>query len=102
MLPGFDGSIAKALPAAEGQSKCHWRMMPVIGIFRGPFGSSRHTPCAVKNSRHMECAYHKIAMAGFKTHITVSTITGVGYGVWGFYCGAPLETCVLAGGLCSV
>jgi hypothetical protein len=41
-------------------------------------------------------------MAGFKTHITVSTITGVGYGVWGFYCGAPLETCVLAGSLCSV
>jgi len=41
-------------------------------------------------------------MAGFQTHIAVSTITGVGYGVWGFHCGAPLETCVLAGGLCSV
>ena len=41
-------------------------------------------------------------MAGFQTHITVSTVTGVAYGVWGYQCGAPLETCVLAGGLCSV
>jgi len=41
-------------------------------------------------------------MAGFRTHITVSTVTGVGYGLWGYYCGAPVETCVLAGGLCSV
>jgi hypothetical protein len=41
-------------------------------------------------------------MAGFQTHIAVSTLTGVGYGVWGFHCGAPLETCLLAGGLCSV
>src|SRR5262245_41571966 len=41
-------------------------------------------------------------MAGFQTHITVSTITGIAYGVWGFQCGAPVETCVLAGGLCSV
>jgi membrane-bound metal-dependent hydrolase YbcI (DUF457 family) len=41
-------------------------------------------------------------MAGFQTHITVSTITGIAYGVWGFQCGAPVETCLLAGGLCSV
>src|SRR5688572_18995021 len=41
-------------------------------------------------------------MAGFQTHISVSTITGLGYGVWGYHCGAPLETCILAGGLCSV
>jgi len=41
-------------------------------------------------------------MAGFQTHITVSTITGVAYGAWGWQCGAPVETCVLAGGLCSV
>src|SRR6476620_10945564 len=41
-------------------------------------------------------------MAGFQTHITVSTVTGIGYGVWGFHCGAPLETSVLAGALCSV
>lgn len=41
-------------------------------------------------------------MAGFQTHISVSTLTGVGYGVWGYNCGAPLETSLLAGGLCSV
>jgi hypothetical protein len=41
-------------------------------------------------------------MAGFQTHISVSTMTGIGYGVWGFHCGAPLETCVLSGTLCSV
>ena len=41
-------------------------------------------------------------MAGFQTHITVSTVTGIAYGVWGWQCGAPLETCILAGGLCSV
>jgi hypothetical protein len=41
-------------------------------------------------------------MAGFQTHISVSTLTGLGYGVWGYHCGAPLETSVLAGGLCSV
>ena len=41
-------------------------------------------------------------MAGFQTHIATSTLVGVGYGVWGYQCGAPLETCLLAGGLCSV
>jgi hypothetical protein len=41
-------------------------------------------------------------MAGFQTHITVSTVTGIGYGAWGYQCGAPIETCVLAGTLCSV
>jgi LexA-binding, inner membrane-associated putative hydrolase len=41
-------------------------------------------------------------MAGFQTHIAVSTLTGIGYGVWGFHCGAPIETSLLAGALCSV
>jgi hypothetical protein len=41
-------------------------------------------------------------MADFKTHISVSTVTGIAYGVWGYQCGAPLETVILAGGLCSV
>jgi LexA-binding, inner membrane-associated putative hydrolase len=41
-------------------------------------------------------------MAGFETHVTVSTITGIGYGLWGWQCGARPETCILAGGLCSV
>ncbi len=42
-------------------------------------------------------------MAGFKTHITTSTVLGVGYaGAGHFVLGAPIEACVLAGGLCSV
>jgi hypothetical protein len=42
-------------------------------------------------------------MAGFKTHIGTSTVLGIGYGIGG-YLGyqAPWETCVLAGGMCSV
>jgi hypothetical protein len=41
-------------------------------------------------------------MAGFQTHITVSTVTGIAYGAAGYHFGAPLETCLLTGGLCSV
>jgi membrane-bound metal-dependent hydrolase YbcI (DUF457 family) len=42
-------------------------------------------------------------MAGFRTHITTSTVLGVGYGVGGFLLlDAPPSTCVLATGLCSV
>jgi membrane-bound metal-dependent hydrolase YbcI (DUF457 family) len=42
-------------------------------------------------------------MAGFKTHITVSSLCGVGYGgaAWFMY-GVPAPTALLAGGLCSV
>jgi hypothetical protein len=42
-------------------------------------------------------------MAGFKTHITTSTVLGIGYGAaaYGFY-HVPIPTCVMAGGLCSV
>jgi hypothetical protein len=42
-------------------------------------------------------------MAGFKTHITVSTTLGAAYGgaAYAMY-GLPWETCLLAGGLCSV
>jgi len=42
-------------------------------------------------------------MAGFKTHLTVSTLMGVGYGSaasWFYHVSPP--TCVLAGGLCAV
>lgn len=42
-------------------------------------------------------------MAGFKTHISVSSLLGVGYGAAAhFMYGVPWETCVLAGGLCGV
>ncbi len=42
-------------------------------------------------------------MAGFKTHITTSTILGIagGAGSYGFY-HIPAPTCVLAAGLCGV
>jgi hypothetical protein len=42
-------------------------------------------------------------MAGFKTHITTSTILGIGYGAgaYGMY-HFPPSTCILAGGLCGV
>jgi LexA-binding, inner membrane-associated putative hydrolase len=42
-------------------------------------------------------------MAGFKAHITTSSLIGIGYGVgahFGF--GMPISSCVLAGGLCGV
>lgn len=42
-------------------------------------------------------------MAGFKTHITFSTILGIGYGSTAYFLyDAPIPSCVLAGGLCSV
>ncbi|NLE37187.1 MAG: metal-dependent hydrolase [Pirellulaceae bacterium] len=42
-------------------------------------------------------------MAGFRTHITVSSLMGVGYGgaAYWFY-DVPIPTCILAGGLCAV
>ena len=42
-------------------------------------------------------------MAGFKTHITTSTVLGIGYGAAGYlFYQMPVETCLLAGGMCSV
>ncbi|QEG33117.1 metal-dependent hydrolase [Bythopirellula goksoeyrii] len=41
-------------------------------------------------------------MAGFKTHITTSTVLGVGYGAVGAYYGLPWESSIIAGGLCGV
>lgn len=41
-------------------------------------------------------------MAGFKTHIGVSTAVGVGYGAIGYASGMPASTCMVAAGLCSV
>lgn len=42
-------------------------------------------------------------MAGFRTHITVSTALGVGYGAVAYaQFGIPAPTCLLAGTLCSV
>ena len=42
-------------------------------------------------------------MAGFKTHVTFSSLLGVGYGTAGLLAlDLPLPTCVLASGLCGV
>lgn len=42
-------------------------------------------------------------MAGFKMHITTSTVLGVGYGAGAYLvAGVPLDTSMLAAGLCSV
>jgi hypothetical protein len=42
-------------------------------------------------------------MAGFKTHITVSSLLGAGYGAAAYYfCDVPWPTSVLAAGLCGV
>lgn len=42
-------------------------------------------------------------MAGFHTHITVSTLVGVGYAAVGTTVyELPLSTCAIAGGLCSI
>jgi membrane-bound metal-dependent hydrolase YbcI (DUF457 family) len=42
-------------------------------------------------------------MAGFKTHITTSTILGIGYGAAAYLkFGLQPSTCILASGLCSV
>ncbi len=41
-------------------------------------------------------------MAGFETHISVSTALGLTYGTVGYLNGMPLPTCAVAAGLCSV
>lgn len=41
-------------------------------------------------------------MAGFKTHITTSSLLGVGYVGLGYYLGVPIESSLIAGGLCGV
>lgn len=42
-------------------------------------------------------------MADFKTHITTSTVVGAAYGYWGSATqGMPIESSLVAGGLCAV
>lgn len=41
-------------------------------------------------------------MANFRTHIATSTVLGFGYAGAGLAAGAPVESTLLAGGLCSV
>ncbi len=41
-------------------------------------------------------------MAGFKTHITTSSLIGVGYTGLGLSLGLPIESSLIAGGLCGI
>lgn len=41
-------------------------------------------------------------MAGFKTHITTSSVLGVGYTGLGVYLGLPIESSLIAGGMCGI
>ncbi|MEM9351873.1 MAG: metal-dependent hydrolase [Planctomycetota bacterium] len=41
-------------------------------------------------------------MADFKTHVTTSSVCGVGYAAAGFWMGVPVESALIAGGLCGV
>jgi hypothetical protein len=41
-------------------------------------------------------------MADFKTHVTTSTVLGIGYAGAGILCGARVESSLVAAGLCSV
>lgn len=41
-------------------------------------------------------------MAGFKTHITTSSLLGVGYTGAGLYLGMPIDSALIAGGLCGI
>lgn len=41
-------------------------------------------------------------MADFRTHMSVSTLIGIGYGYAGFRAGLPWESCAIGAGLCSV
>ncbi len=40
-------------------------------------------------------------MAGFRMHITTSSVLGCGYAGAGIVCGAPVDTCLVAGALCG-
>ena len=43
------------------------------------------------------------SLANFKTHITTSTLLGIGYGTGAFFMlDMPLQHCLIAGGLCSL
>lgn len=46
--------------------------------------------------------FKRIAMADFRTHMTVSTIAGSLFGLGGYQSGFPIESCIISGALCSV
>ncbi len=40
-------------------------------------------------------------MAGFRMHVTTSSVLGCGYAAAGCVCGVPVDTCLVAGALCG-
>ncbi len=61
----------------------------------------RSEPLLASFSLSLPCPCH--AVADFKSHITGSTLVGVGYGYWGVTAQSmSLENGILAGGLCAV
>lgn len=50
----------------------------------------------------LQPAVSSLPMAGFKTHITTSSVLGVGYAALGYHWGLPVESCAIAGGLCGI
>ena len=69
--------------------------VPRIGLTR--------TNSLLTSRLHVKPFVAGMPVAGFHTHIAVSTAVGVGYAVWGdAQYQLPLSTCLLAGGLCSI
>ena len=79
ILERFAGSAIQSARRAAGVSAACWLLH-------------------LANSRRTD-----LGMAGFKTHITTSSVLGVAYGATArcLY-DVPLPTCLLAGGLCGV
>ena len=76
--------------------------LPVLDTFPprvGPHANTSNTD----NPRSVHGCEARTPMAGFHTHITVSTLVGVGYAYVGTsVLGLPLSTSAIGGGLCAV
>ena len=62
----------------------------------------RAAPCVPARRDTATDPQAPFSMAGFKTHITTSSLLGIGYTGVGAYFGMPLESSIIAGGLCGV
>ncbi len=58
--------------------------------------------CITHTSNISHRTSHISVVAGFKTHITTSSVLGVGYTGVGLYAGLPVESALIAGGLCGI
>lgn len=78
----------------------------MLGVDCPVFAEAAPTQPTTPPSRRLDTSNFSLpcsALAGFKTHISTSTMVGVAYGYWGVADqGMSLESALLAGGLCSV